>query len=132
MSYGIVDSPAPLKKLGQFQVARFDPVLGARHKSGGIWHSGGGPAVDERGQFFYVVTGNGSSQEEHAGKDFDSSDVKLDLGLRVIDYFTPSFQGFLNDNDLDLSVSGPMIPVPSQCVLEFGCGAVSDHMRILD
>ena len=22
--------------------------------------------------------------------------------------------------------------VPSQCVLEFGCGAVSDHMRILD
>jgi hypothetical protein len=26
----------------------------------------------------------------------------------------------------------PVRRVPSQCVLEFGCGAVSDHMRILD
>jgi hypothetical protein len=25
-----------------------------------------------------------------------------------------------------------LVRVPSQCVLEFGCGAVSDHMRILD
>lgn len=110
MSYGIVDSPAPLRKIDQFQVARFDPLLGPRHKSGGIWHSGGGPAVDERGQFLYVVTGNGASSNAHAGVDFDSSDVKLDLGLHVVDYYTPSFQNFLNENDLDLSVAGPMIP----------------------
>ena len=110
MSYGTIDSGGGLLKHEQFQVARFDPVLGSRHKSGGIWHSGGGPAIDERNQFMYVVTGNGSSQEAHAGQDFDSSDVKLDSTLRVIDYFTPSFQGFLNDHDLDLSVSGPMIP----------------------
>ncbi len=110
MAYGIVDAPGGMVKHEQFQVSRFNPLLLARHKSGGIWHSGGGPAVDERNQFLYVVTGNGDSQEAHAGQDFDSSDVKLDNTLRVVDYFTPSFQGFLNDNDLDLSVSGPMIP----------------------
>jgi hypothetical protein len=110
MSYGTVDSAGGFVKHTQFQVARFNPVLGQRHKSGGIWHSGGGPAIDERNQFMYVVTGNGVSQEAHAGEDFDSSDVKLDTNLRVIDYFTPSFQGLLNDNDLDLSASGPMIP----------------------
>ena len=62
----------------------------------------------------YVVTGNGDSNaglnRGHAGINFDSSDVKLDTSLRVIDYFTPAFQNMLNENDLDLSVSGPMIP----------------------
>ncbi len=110
MSYDTADSPTPLAKHDQFQVARFNPVVGTRHKGGGIWQSGGGPAVDEAGQFIYIVTGNGDSNDSHAGSDFDSSDVKLDLSLRVIDYFTPSFRQFLNDNDLDLAVSGPMIP----------------------
>jgi hypothetical protein len=111
MSYGTLEHPAkPLEKIDQFQVARFDPVVGRRHKQGGIWHSGGGPAVDDRGTFLYVVTGNGASSNDHAGEDFDSSTVKLDLGLRAVDYYTPSYQNFLNENDLDLSVSGPMIP----------------------
>jgi hypothetical protein len=61
MSYAIVDSPTPLKKLAQFQVASFDPLIGRRHKAGGIWHSGGGPAVDPEEAFLYVVTGNGDS-----------------------------------------------------------------------
>src|SRR5439155_16970792 len=91
------------------------PVIGKRNKRGGIWHSGGGPAIDERGDFLYVVTGNGESCNDQAGVDFDSSDVKLDLELGVVDYFTPSFQNFLNGcdgerRDLDLSVSGPMVP----------------------
>jgi len=111
MTYGAVDAPGGLKKHNQFQVAHVSELgLLPRHKSGGIWHSGGGPAIDERNQFMYVVTGNGENSESNAGRDFDSSDVKLDGTLRVIDYFTPSFQGFLNDNDLDLSVAGPMIP----------------------
>lgn len=110
MSYDSVDSPTPLRKADQFQVASFDPLLGKRHKGGGIWHSGGGPAVDPAGDFLYVVTGNGSSSNTHAGKDFDSSTVKLDGNLHVVDYYTPSYQNFLNENDLDLSVAGPMIP----------------------
>ncbi|MBI1788414.1 MAG: hypothetical protein HYR60_12805 [Acidobacteria bacterium] len=110
MSYGTMNSPNPLKKLAQFQVARFNPTLGSRHKRGGIWHSGGGPAIDDRGNALYVVTGDGDSRNNHAGRDFDSSTVRLDLGLRVQDYYTPSYQNFLNENDLDLSVAGPMIP----------------------
>jgi outer membrane protein assembly factor BamB len=110
MSYSSMDSSAPLKKLHQFQVARFEPTVGPRHKRGGIWHSGGGPAIDDSQTFLYVVTGNGNSSNDHAGTDFDSSAVKLDLDLNVVDYYTPSYQNFLNENDLDLSVSGPMIP----------------------
>jgi hypothetical protein len=111
MSYGSMDSADPgdrLKKLGQFQVARFKPLIGARHKGGGIWQSGGGPAID--GDSLYVVAGNGDSNNAHAGKDFDTSVVRLGLDLHVKDYFTPYNQGFINDNDLDLSVAGPMIP----------------------
>jgi hypothetical protein len=110
MSYGTVDSASGLSKHNQFQVARFDPVLGSRHKQGGIWQSGGGPAIDVEGKFLYVATGNGQSDNDNAGTDFDSSIIKLDLNLNVADYYTPSFQNFLNENDLDLSVSGPMIP----------------------
>ena len=109
MAYMIVDSPKPLEKVAQFQVASFDPLFGKRHKGGGIWQSGGGPAVDDT-NFLYVVTGNGDSDNAHAGQDFDSSTVKLDTNLHVVDYFTPSHQNFLNENDLDLSVAGPMIP----------------------
>ncbi len=110
MSYGTMDSANPLKKLGQFQVARFKPIIGRRHKGGGIWQSGGGPAIDDREDSLYVVTGNGDSSNDHAGTDFDSSVVRLDLNLHVKDYWTPSYQNVLNENDLDLSVAGPMIP----------------------
>jgi outer membrane protein assembly factor BamB len=110
MSYASMDTATPLKKLDQFQAAQADPLIGKRSKGGGIWHSGGGPAVDDRGDSIYVVTGNGDSSNTHAGSDFDSSTVKLDLSLNVADYYTPSYQNFLNENDLDLSVAGPMIP----------------------
>jgi hypothetical protein len=110
MSYDTMDSATPLAKQNQFQVARFKPTVGKRHKGGGIWQSGGGPAIDDSGMFLYVVTGNGDSSNDHAGSDFDSSVVKLNLKLNEVDYFTPSYQNFLNENDLDLSVAGPMIP----------------------
>lgn len=110
MSYGTMDSPAPLKKLHQFQVARFEPDIGERHKGGGIWQSGGGPAIDDRGDSLYVVTGNGDSDGDEDGTDFDSSTVKLDLDLNVVDYYTNGYQNYLNQHDLDMSVSGPMIP----------------------
>ena len=51
MRYALVDSPTPLEKLQQFQVASFDPLVGKRHKGGGIWQSGGGPAVDPEENF---------------------------------------------------------------------------------
>jgi hypothetical protein len=111
IAYRIVDARGSLAPAESFKVA-------PRKHQGGIWHSGGGAAVDASGNL-YVITGNGHSDDGDAGSDFDSSDVKLDSELRVSDYYTPSFRGTLNgiqprdDNiltDLDLSVSGPMIP----------------------
>ena len=66
----------------------------ARGSGGGIWHSGGGPAVDESG-FIYLVTGNGDFD---AVTDFGESIVKLKYtppatghagSLAVVDWWTP-------------------------------------------
>lgn len=65
-----------------------------RGSGGGIWHSGGGPAVDASG-FIYVVTGNGDFD---AVTDFSESIVKLQYSppadgrpgkLAVVDWWTP-------------------------------------------
>ncbi len=66
----------------------------ARGSGGGIWHSGGGPAVDADG-FIYVLTGNGDFD---AVTDFGESIVKLKYtppgagragALAVADWWTP-------------------------------------------
>lgn len=102
LAYGAIGSSAPLRKLEGFLVARST-------NGGGIWHSGGGPAIDPAGNL-YVVTGNGARSGHEVGTDYDSSDVKLTPNLIVSDYYTPSFWRDLNKSDLDLAVSGPMIP----------------------
>ncbi len=65
-----------------------------RGSGGGIWHSGGGPAVDADG-FIYVVTGNG---EFDAATDYGESILKLQYtppgraragALAVVDWWTP-------------------------------------------
>ena len=76
---------------------------------GGIWQSGQAPAVDRDGNLFLMI-GNGSFD---AGKqNFGSSFVKLALegsGLVVKDYFTPCNVTKLNQLDLDLGASGPLL-----------------------
>jgi hypothetical protein len=95
LAYGAIGSPKPLGKLEGFLVARST--------------NGGGLAVDRNGAL-YGVTCNGSRDGHEDGTDYDSSDVKLAPNLIVSDYYTPSFWKMLNQGDLDLSVSGPMIP----------------------
>jgi hypothetical protein len=66
----------------------------------------------DEGHFIYFVTGNGHNSNQNAGHEFDESDVKLNRQLtgpihgRVVDYYTPSYQNFLNETDLDLGVGG--------------------------
>jgi hypothetical protein len=77
--------------------------------NGGIWQSGQGPAADAQGNV-YLMTGNGTFDAD--AKNFGSSLVKLDLQgqtLAVTDYFTPCNFKFLNDRDLDLGSSGPVL-----------------------
>ncbi len=72
---------------------------------GGIWMSGEGPAIDESGNV-YVATGNGTF---NGTTDFSDSVLKMKLQggqLRVLDWFTPTDQVELKDDDYDLGSGG--------------------------
>ncbi len=72
---------------------------------GGIWMSGEGPAIDESGNV-YVATGNGTF---NGTTDFSDSVLKMKLQdgqLRLLDWFTPTDQVELKDDDYDLGSGG--------------------------
>jgi hypothetical protein len=72
---------------------------------GGIWMSGEGPAVDESGNV-YVATGNGTFD---GTTDFSDSVLKMKLDggqWNLLDWFTPTDQVELKDDDYDLGSGG--------------------------
>jgi len=95
---------------------------------GGIWDSGAGLVFDPQG-YLYVATGNGTFDESlnAAGYpsrgDYGDSVLKLAIdptssptnpnpngwGLKVVDYFTPKNEAYLNAQDLDLDSGGVTI-----------------------
>jgi hypothetical protein len=78
---------------------------------GSIWHAGGAPAIDSMGNIF-VVTGNGTFH----GTDFGNTFLKLTLhgnSLRAVDSFTPFDQKILDEQDIDVGASGPIL-LPDQ------------------
>jgi hypothetical protein len=95
---------------------------------GGIWQSGGRIAIDPQG-YLYFETGNGTFETTLTAAGFpnqgDYGDTFLKLavdpttnpahqningwGLKAVDYFTPSDQANLSNNDLDLGSGGPLI-----------------------
>lgn len=80
---------------------------------GGIWMSGGAPAVDASGHI-YLASGNGTFSADRRGKDYGNSVLKLNPGnLSVADYFTPFNQSRLNVVDQDLG-SGGVLLLPDQ------------------
>jgi outer membrane protein assembly factor BamB len=82
----------------------------AAQEGGAIWASGVGPAVDAAGQI-YLTTGDGSYDGQ---SNFGDSVLKLDgKTLQVLDHFAPSDQARLNELDLDLGSSGPVL-LPDQ------------------
>jgi hypothetical protein len=77
-------------------------------RQGGLWQSGQGPTADADGNV-YVTTGNGLF--DSAGN-YGNSVVKLRLqggGITPVDSFTPCNIKFINDRDLDLGSSGPVL-----------------------
>jgi hypothetical protein len=87
----------------------------------GVWQSGRPPVVDASG-YVYVLTGNGYGGTGYDGAhNFSESVLKLDPshGLALLDWFTPSNWLALDDNDSDLSSSGPML-VPGTTLLVAG------------
>ena len=81
----------------------------------GIWQSDAGIAADRDGAI-YAVTGNGKFDAATGGHDYGDSVLKLashNGALSVADYFTPFDEGRLNNGDVDLGSSGPVL-LPDQ------------------
>ena len=73
---------------------------------GTIWMSGGAPAVDASGEV-YVMTGTNFGDTPNNG--FNNSFLKFSPSLSLLDYFQPSNNATLVQNDADLGSGGPMI-----------------------
>jgi hypothetical protein len=81
--------------------------------AGGIWMSGGAPAVDSLGSLF-LTTGNGQFSNTSSvlpppgsQNDFGESFLKLDpVALAVQDFYTPSLESTWSNDDSDISSSG--------------------------
>jgi hypothetical protein len=84
----------------------FCAAPGDKKGMAGIWQSGNGPAADVQGNL-YVMTGNGLS--DGTNHQYGTSFVKLSPELKVLDWFTPWSYEMLNDEDLDLGSSGPLV-----------------------
>lgn len=96
---------------------------------GSIWQSGQAPAVDDAGNL-YFVTANGT-WDGHTN--FGESFVKLDPHLKLLDYFTPTNQLYLDSTDADLDSSGAMLVPGMHEVMDGGKQGVlylvnADHM----
>lgn len=73
---------------------------------GGIWQGGRAPTLDSDGNA-YFATGNGVYDgSRNWGDSLLKFSVSPTTGLQRLDYFTPSDEGTLDVNDLDLSGSG--------------------------
>src|SRR5579862_7794504 len=80
---------------------------------GGIWMSGGAPAVDSSGNL-YLITANGQFDATNGSapnNDYGDSFLKLSSGLSVSQYFTPSDQANDQANDKDFGSGGAMVLV---------------------
>ena len=80
-----------------------DPTSG--NNEGAIWGSGNGPALDASGNI-YVETANGYFD---GANNYSDSVVKLSPTGALLDYFTPFDQLVMQQNDIDLGSSGPII-----------------------
>lgn len=77
-------------------------------QAAGIWQSGEGPAADAAGNI-YAMTGNGALTIGSGGASYGDSFVKVSPAGAVTDYFSPSDQVNLNNQDLDLGSSGVLL-----------------------
>jgi hypothetical protein len=80
---------------------------------GGIWMSGGAPAIDSSGNL-YLITGNADFDVTNTtapNNDYGDSFLKLTTALTVSQYFTPSDEASDNHGDMDFGAGGAAILV---------------------
>jgi hypothetical protein len=78
---------------------------------GGIWMSGGAISSDNLGHIF-TVAGNGTFDVNSGGSDYGDSVQRLDIGTNSLtpgDWFAPSNQASLDNNDLDFGTISPLL-----------------------
>jgi hypothetical protein len=104
---------ATLVRTGVFSSCPDVPINAAGRVGAGIWQGGMGLATDSTGSI-YFTTGNGDlSANLPGGRNYGDTVVKLAPNLTVADYFTPSDQPTLLDQDIDLGSGGVLI-LPDQ------------------
>jgi hypothetical protein len=85
------------------QVGVFNTSPGGEEAS--IWQSGQPPAVDDKGNI-YFISGNGSW---NGTTQFSESFIKLDPNMHLVDWFTPTNHFQLDKDDNDLNSSGAVL-----------------------
>jgi hypothetical protein len=80
-------------------------LSGTLYCRGGIWMSGGAPAIDSSNNV-YVMTGNGVFDAGSGGSNYSDSYMKLTSSLAVSDFFTPHNQSTLDGQDGDVGAGG--------------------------
>ena len=81
-------------------------------QNGGVWMDGDGVATDSTGSL-YLISGDGTMDANTGGSDYGDSFLKLSTGGTVQDYFSPSVQTTLDQNNLDLGAGGVLL-LPDQ------------------
>jgi hypothetical protein len=100
---------ATLAQTGIFSSCPDTPINPAGRAGAGIWQGGMGLAADSSG-FVYFTTGNGDLTANLAGgKNYGDTVVKLQSNFTVADFFTPSDQPTLLDQDIDLGSCGVLL-----------------------
>jgi len=78
---------------------------------GTLWAGGGAPAIDDTTGDLYVLTGVDAGDP---APDYNDSALRLRKGdLSVLDYFKPSNEYWLRQNDADLGSGSPIIMPPN-------------------
>ena len=74
---------------------------------GGLWSGGGAPAIDDATGDMYIISGVDLGDP---APDYNDSALRLrGSDLSVLDYFKPSNEGFLRDNDADFGSGFPVL-----------------------
>src|SRR5258708_5519253 len=101
-------------------------------EGGGIWMSGGAPAVDSSSNL-YAMTGNG---DYNGATEFGDSFLKLNASLALQDWFTPSDQASLSTSNYDLGsgAAAVLADLPSAPVkhLLIGGGKAGTAISVLN
>ncbi|MGB0091240.1 MAG: fibronectin type III domain-containing protein, partial [Solirubrobacteraceae bacterium] len=79
---------------------------------GGVWMNGDGVATDSTGSL-YFISGDGLMDANSGGSDYGDSFIRLSPNGTVQDYFSPSVQTTLDNQNLDLGAGGVLL-LPDQ------------------